>query len=157
MQISIFCTTRLLYFKFPISFAARSVSVFISQVIKCRRTNAGDFKILDGGYACPQCHSLVSECPRRCGTCGLMLVCSSHLAKSFRQMFPLSPFQEMKIQYDEQLHCSACNILFPKVDKVNENSCICFVWSFGLLALLIIIFLCVCVCGCTDSPSLQVP
>lgn len=48
-------------------------------------------------YTCPQCHAKVSELPTDCVVCGLKLVLSPHLARSFHHLFPVSPFSEVPI------------------------------------------------------------
>lgn len=45
-----------------------------------------------GGYQCPKCHSKLCELPSECGVCGLTLVSSPHLARSFHHLFPVPDF-----------------------------------------------------------------
>ena len=47
-------------------------------------------------YTCPQCQAKVSELPTDCVVCGLKLVLSPHLARSFHHLFPVSPFTEAR-------------------------------------------------------------
>lgn len=46
-------------------------------------------------FTCPQCHAKVSELPNDCVVCGMKLVLSSHLARSFHHLFPVAPFYEI--------------------------------------------------------------
>lgn len=46
-----------------------------------------------GGHECPRCLSRVSELPSRCHICGLTLVSSPHLARSYHHLFPVGSFQ----------------------------------------------------------------
>lgn len=46
-------------------------------------------------YTCPQCRAKVSELPTDCVVCGLKLVLSPHLARSFHHLFPVAPFTEV--------------------------------------------------------------
>jgi transcription initiation factor TFIIH subunit 2 len=46
-------------------------------------------------YTCPQCRAKVSELPTDCVVCGLKLVLSPHLARSFHHLFPVPPFTEV--------------------------------------------------------------
>lgn len=46
-------------------------------------------------YTCPQCHAKVSDLPTDCVVCGLKLVLSPHLARSFHHLFPVAPFSEL--------------------------------------------------------------
>ena len=55
-----------------------------------------DIKLLARtAYTCPQCYAKVSELPTDCVVCGLKLVLSPHLARSFHHLFPVPPFQEL--------------------------------------------------------------
>jgi transcription initiation factor TFIIH subunit 2 len=45
-----------------------------------------------GGYLCPRCATKYCELPTDCGVCGLTLVSSPHLARSYHHLFPVAPF-----------------------------------------------------------------
>jgi transcription initiation factor TFIIH subunit 2 len=45
-------------------------------------------------YTCPQCLAKIQELPADCVVCGLKLVLSPHLARSFHHLFPVAPFSE---------------------------------------------------------------
>lgn len=47
-----------------------------------------------GGYTCPRCKARVCELPTECHICGLTLVSSPHLARSYHHLFPIAPFDE---------------------------------------------------------------
>lgn len=49
-------------------------------------------------YTCPQCQAHNLELPADCAICGLKLVLSPHLARSFHHLFPVPPFEEAPIQ-----------------------------------------------------------
>ena len=46
-------------------------------------------------YTCPQCRAKIQELPADCVVCGLKLVLSPHLARSFHHLFPVAPFSEL--------------------------------------------------------------
>ncbi|KAJ6835088.1 putative general transcription factor IIH subunit 2 [Iris pallida] len=48
-----------------------------------------------GGYTCPRCKSRMCELPTECLICGLTLVSSPHLARSYHHLFPVTPFNEI--------------------------------------------------------------
>lgn len=48
-----------------------------------------------GGYMCPRCKARVCELPTECCICGLTLVSSPHLARSYHHLFPISLFNEV--------------------------------------------------------------
>jgi transcription initiation factor TFIIH subunit 2 len=55
-----------------------------------------DIKLLARtAYTCPQCYAKCSELPMDCVVCGLKLVLSPHLARSFHHLFPVAPFEEL--------------------------------------------------------------
>ncbi|KAL8138853.1 hypothetical protein V2J09_004854, partial [Rumex salicifolius] len=47
------------------------------------------------GYTCPRCKARVCELPTECRICGLTLVSSPHLARSYHHLFPIAPFDEV--------------------------------------------------------------
>ena len=49
----------------------------------------------DGGHTCPRCKALVAELPCNCHVCGLTLVSSSQLARSYHHLFPVPQFTEV--------------------------------------------------------------
>ncbi|RKP07291.1 Ssl1-like-domain-containing protein [Thamnocephalis sphaerospora] len=49
-----------------------------------------------GGYVCPQCSAKVCELPTDCDVCGMALVASPHLARSYHHLFPVKNFVEVK-------------------------------------------------------------
>lgn len=48
-----------------------------------------------GGYMCPRCKARVCELPTECRICGLTLVSSPHLARSYHHLFPIPLFDEV--------------------------------------------------------------
>ena len=57
-----------------------------------------------GGHTCPSlpslsvCTARVGELPSQCHVCGLSLVSSPHLARSYHHLFPVKPFAEVAQQ-----------------------------------------------------------
>lgn len=61
-----------------------------------RTPPAGEGCLLQpGGYTCPRCRARVTELPSQCHVCGLSLVASPHLARSYHHLFPVKPFSEV--------------------------------------------------------------
>lgn len=44
------------------------------------------------GYSCPRCKSWIQNVPTECTLCGLILVSSPHLARSYHHLFPVPKF-----------------------------------------------------------------
>ncbi|KAL0956501.1 hypothetical protein HGRIS_002645 [Hohenbuehelia grisea] len=44
------------------------------------------------GFLCPRCQAKVCDVPTDCDICGLMIVSSPHLARSYHHLFPVQPF-----------------------------------------------------------------
>lgn len=51
-----------------------------------------------GGFTCPKCAARVEELPCECHICGLTLVSSPHLARSYHHLFPVKAFPEVGTQ-----------------------------------------------------------
>ncbi|KAK4481548.1 hypothetical protein RD792_012449 [Penstemon davidsonii] len=47
------------------------------------------------GYICPRCKARVCELPTECQICGLTLVSSPLLARSYHHLFPITPFDDV--------------------------------------------------------------
>ncbi|KAI5453197.1 hypothetical protein NCC49_006225 [Naganishia albida] len=75
-----------------------------------------------GGYLCPRCGAKVCEVPTDCEVCGLMVVSSPHLARSYWFLFPVPSYGT--ISFDQlpeqpQLSCYGCTVPFPE-STTNE-------------------------------------
>jgi len=74
------------------------------------------------GFVCPRCMARSKEVPADCGVCGLRLILSTHLARSFHHLFPVPPFVEMANDNDIK-----CNDLIMSnghadgIDKATNN------------------------------------
>ena len=45
------------------------------------------------GFLCPRCLAKVCDVPTDCDICGLMIVSSPHLARSYHHLFPVKPYK----------------------------------------------------------------
>ncbi|CCF60139.1 hypothetical protein KAFR_0J00710 [Kazachstania africana CBS 2517] len=71
-------------------------------------------KLIYGGYFCPNCHSKICSLPTVCPCCDLMLILSTHLARSYHHLMPLKTFKE--VPSDETFkteNCYSCQKKFP--------------------------------------------
>ncbi|KAL8823397.1 MAG: hypothetical protein Q9191_005890, partial [Dirinaria sp. TL-2023a] len=75
-----------------------------------------------GGYLCSRCSSKVCALPTTCPACGLTLILSTHLARSYHHLFPLRNWVEVPWLHaaaaaaagdDEQSACFGCLTPFP--------------------------------------------
>lgn len=57
-----------------------------------------------GGYTCPRCKARVCELPTECRICGLTLISSPHLARSYHHLFPIVPFDEVSASFQNDPH-----------------------------------------------------
>jgi transcription initiation factor TFIIH subunit 2 len=68
------------------------------------------------GYSCTRCLAKVCRLPTECPVCGLTLILSTHLARSYHHLFPLKNWVE--VSWDEaekvgSVACLACQAPFP--------------------------------------------
>ncbi|RKP12103.1 Ssl1-like-domain-containing protein [Piptocephalis cylindrospora] len=61
-----------------------------------------------GGYICPRCGVKVCDIPQDCRVCGLTLVSSPHLARSYHHLFPIPNFLPIAKSLDPGSACFAC-------------------------------------------------
>ena len=50
------------------------------------------------GFLCPRCSAKVCDVPTDCDICGLMIVSSPHLARSYHHLFPVKPYVAVYVQ-----------------------------------------------------------
>lgn len=84
-------------------------------------------KLVYGGYICPNCKSRVCNLPTVCPCCDLMLILSTHLARSYHHLFPLKLFQEVKPAAEyKSTNCFSCRSEFPNsgilIGREDEHS-----------------------------------
>ncbi|CAA7259135.1 unnamed protein product [Cyclocybe aegerita] len=51
------------------------------------------------GFLCPRCLSKVCDVPTDCDICGLMIVSSPHLARSYHHLFPVKPYDAVWVLF----------------------------------------------------------
>lgn len=83
--IAEYATANLIKMGFPQRAAESSIAICSCH----KEAKAG------GGYTCPRCKARVCELPTECRTCGLTLISSPHLARSYHHLFPIVPFDEV--------------------------------------------------------------
>lgn len=74
-------------------------------------STAGSFcachsKLSRGGYLCSRCESKVCSLPSECPACGLTLILSTHLARSYHHLFPLRNWVE--VSWANAVRSTAC-------------------------------------------------
>lgn len=73
-----------------------------------------------GGYFCPRCRSKLCELPSECLVCGLTLVASPHLARSYHHLFPVPAYKELALPTPAT--CFACQVCVEcKSDKPDKS------------------------------------
>ena len=45
------------------------------------------------GFLCPRCQAKICDIPTDCDICGLMIVSSPHLARSYHHLFPVKAYE----------------------------------------------------------------
>ncbi|KAI0318465.1 Ssl1-like-domain-containing protein [Amylostereum chailletii] len=61
------------------------------------------------GYLCPRCAAKVCDVPTDCDVCGLMIVSSPHLARSYHHLFPVKPFAAVTAGEDVRNAPESCH------------------------------------------------
>ncbi|TVY81407.1 General transcription and DNA repair factor IIH subunit ssl1, partial [Lachnellula suecica] len=73
-------------------------------------------KLSRGGYLCSRCDSKVCSLPAECPACGLTLILSTHLARSYHHLFPLRNWVEVPWSSAARSKaCYSCLAPFPEV------------------------------------------
>ncbi|RDL38264.1 TFIIH basal transcription factor complex, subunit SSL1 [Venustampulla echinocandica] len=73
-------------------------------------------KLSRGGYLCSRCETKVCSLPAECPACGLTLILSTHLARSYHHLFPLRNWVEVAwVDAKKSKACYSCLTPFPEV------------------------------------------
>ncbi|KAI9846189.1 MAG: hypothetical protein M1837_004303 [Sclerophora amabilis] len=79
-------------------------------------------KLSRGGYMCSRCSSKVCSLPSECPVCGLTLILSTHLARSYHHLFPLRNWVEVSWEDAARSEsCYSCQAPFPPVPSEDRN------------------------------------
>jgi transcription initiation factor TFIIH subunit 2 len=74
------------------------------------------------GYACTRCHAKVCRLPAECPACGLTLILSTHLARSYHHLFPLRNWVEVPwTQAHKSVACYSCLTPFPSESRARHK------------------------------------
>jgi len=77
-------------------------------------------KLTRGGYLCSRCESKVCSLPAECPACGLTLILSTHLARSYHHLFPLRNWLEVSwADAKKTKACFSCLASFPEIPKAK--------------------------------------
>lgn len=77
------------------------------------------------GYLCPRCGVKVCDVPTDCPVCGITIVMSTHLARSYHHLFPVPNWKAVQwssVTRDSERNCYSCNLAFPSLDEANDAS-----------------------------------
>ncbi|KAK4683898.1 transcription initiation factor TFIIH subunit 2, partial [Tremellales sp. Uapishka_1] len=80
-----------------------------------------------GGYLCPRCGSKMCDVPTDCEVCGLMVVSSPHLARSYWFLFPVANYSALGIHElidvtrSPAPACHGCDIEFPPLSGLDAG------------------------------------
>ncbi|KAL7822282.1 Ssl1-like domain-containing protein [Trichoderma gracile] len=74
------------------------------------------------GYLCTRCGVKVCRLPSECPACGLTLILSTHLARSYHHLFPLRNWVEVPwAEAARSTACFSCQSPFPEPPKANKE------------------------------------
>ena len=75
------------------------------------------------GYACTRCAARVCRLPAECPACGLTLILSTHLARSYHHLFPLRNWVEVPwADAGRSVACFACMCPFPDPKRPGSSA-----------------------------------
>ena len=68
------------------------------------------------GYTCPRCSAKVCQVPTDCSVCGITIIMSTHLARSYHHLFPIGNYRPIpweEVTDASPSACFACALPFP--------------------------------------------
>lgn len=118
-------TSSLLQMGFPSSKASGSGTGLASAPTLC----ACHSRPTPGGYLCPRCGAKADALPTECAACGLTLILSTHLARSYHHLFPLKgwvdvPWKQvraLRLREGVRAECFGCLVPFPPIPAQNGS------------------------------------
>jgi len=79
------------------------------------------------GYHCPRCNGRQCELPTDCHVCGLSLILSPHLVRSYHHLFPISQFLEINFNESNKMQkCFGCNFAIDSSKELIEKCPKCY-------------------------------
>ncbi|XP_068665958.1 general transcription factor IIH subunit 2-like [Aristolochia californica] len=116
--IAEFAAANMVKMGFPLRESESAVSI-----CSCHQTAK-----VGGVYTCPRCKARVCELPTECRICGLTLVSSPHLARSYHHLFPVDPFVEVpksNVNHKLPKACFGCQqtLLNPGSNSIIRVAC----------------------------------
>ncbi|KAN0063788.1 hypothetical protein ACQY0O_003838 [Thecaphora frezii] len=82
-------------------------------------------RVKGAGYTCPRCNCKVCDVPTDCPVCGITIVMSTHLARSYHHLFPIGNWLAVPwdaVTADSQPNCFSCNLAFPPKPAEGSSS-----------------------------------
>ncbi|KAN0128125.1 TFIIH basal transcription factor complex subunit SSL1 [Lactarius tabidus] len=74
------------------------------------------------GFLCPRCGARLCDAPTDCDVCGLMIVSSPHLARSYHHLFPVKPYSIVTtLDGVTSTACHACARPFEDTPTANAS------------------------------------
>lgn len=75
------------------------------------------------GYTCTRCLTRVCRLPAECPSCGLTLILSTHLARSYHHLFPLRNWIEVPwTEARKSRTCYSCLAPFPESPRPKKDN-----------------------------------
>ncbi|KAI0256135.1 TFIIH basal transcription factor complex subunit SSL1 [Lactifluus subvellereus] len=72
------------------------------------------------GFLCPRCGARLCDAPTDCDVCGLVIVSSPHLARSYHHLFPVKPYSAvMTLDNAPSATCHACALPFKNTPTTS--------------------------------------
>lgn len=63
--------------------------------VVAKQTTKPDSMVTSNGYICPRCFSRICQVPTDCPTCGITIIMSTHLARSYHHLFPVPNYEPL--------------------------------------------------------------
>jgi len=60
-----------------------------------KQVSSADSMTISNGYICPRCYSRICQVPTDCPTCGITIIMSTHLARSYHHLFPVPNYKPL--------------------------------------------------------------
>lgn len=107
-------------FNAPASLCACHGRVFSSAKAQSHLEGGG----AAAGYTCPRCSAKVCQVPTDCPVCGITIIMSTHLARSYHHLFPVGNYRPVtweSVTESSAPACFACEVPFPSKAEASAD------------------------------------
>lgn len=104
--------------------APASLCACHGRAMSNRGQGSSEDDAVPAGYTCPRCLAKVCLVPTDCPICGITIIMSTHLARSYHHLFPVENYVPLgwdAVDHDAPPACFSCGVPFPSAEGKEKT------------------------------------